>query len=374
MQIYLDHNASTPISPDVAEAMRPWLQHDYGNPSSGHWASVNAASAVARARVSVAAALGCRPREVVFTSGGSESNNWAIKGVVSRAAHARRPARPHAVISAVEHPSVSQPCRYLERAGLRTTEVRVDRHGMVDPDDVRRAITPDTVLVSVMHANNEVGTIQPIPEISAITRERGVPLHTDAAQTMGKITVAVDTLGVDLLTIAGHKLGGPKGVGALFVRDGVELDPLIHGGGHELGRRAGTENVLLVVGLGAAAESARLHPCEAQLHELAHHLWSRIHESFGERVELLGHPQKRLPNTVNIAFIGESGRKILSAIPTVAASTGSACDAGTETLSPVLSAMGVTDEVGRGAVRFSLGRTTTREELDVVVDRLREVV
>ena len=248
--IYLDYNASTPIDPAVAAAMRPFLDEAFGNPSSGHWASTPAKAALENARGQVAALLGCGPDEIVFTSGGSEANNLAIKGTF----FALRHKGDHIITTAVEHPAVLDPCRFLERLGATVTYLPVDGTGRVDPDDVRRAITPRTILISVMHANNEVGTIQPIEEIGTIAREHGIRFHTDAAQSVGKIATEVDALGVDLLTIVGHKLYAPKGVGALYVRRGVEFEPLIHGAGHEHGRRAGTESALLAVGLGAACD------------------------------------------------------------------------------------------------------------------------
>jgi cysteine desulfurase len=372
--IYLDYNASTPIASEVQEAMLPYLSGHYGNPSSGHWASAPAATALTSARAQVASLLGANASEVFFTSGASESNNWAIKGVVAEARRRRSIERPHIVISAIEHPSVQNPCRYLSSLGVRTTEVRVDRHGLVDPDDIRKAIERDTVLVSVMHANNEVGTIQPITDISDVARTAGVICHTDAAQSVGKVPVDVTELGVDLLTVAGHKLYAPKGVGALFVRNGVELDSIIHGAGHERGRRAGTENVLFAVALGAASALAEKNPCEAQLRGLSEYFLEGLSAAFGERVALVGHPRKRLPNTVNVGFAGHIGADILAGMPAVAASTGSACHAGSRTMSSVLVAMGVSESLGLGTVRFSFGRSTTRSDLGRVIELLRDVL
>lgn len=368
--IYLDYNASTPVDTAVAAAMRPLLEQAFGNPSSGHWASTPAKDALERARGQVAALIGAAPDEIVFTSGGSEANNLAIKGTF----FALNRQGAHIITSAIEHPAVLAPCRFLERFGASITHVSVDRTGRVDPDDVRHAITPQTSLISIMHANNEVGTIQPIHEIGAIAREHGIRFHTDAAQSVGKISTKVNELGVDLLSIAGHKLYAPKGVGALYVRGGLELEPLIHGAGHELGRRAGTESALLAVGLGMACVlAADLAPMERIL-TLRNRFWQALQDRFGERVVLNGHATNRLPNTLNMSFVGKVGSDILAQLSDVAASTGSACHSGRVELSPVLAAMGVPERIGMGAIRFSLGRTTTSDEIDAVVTRLAWIV
>jgi cysteine desulfurase len=278
-------------------------------------------------------------------------------------------AEAHVVTTAVEHPATLRPVEFLRRLGAAVTVLPVDRFGMVDPDDVRKAITPRTRLISVMHSNNEVGTLMPIREIAAIGRERGVLVHTDCAQSLGKVPVDVRELGVDLLSVAGHKLYAPKGVGALVVRRGVTLEPLIHGAGHEAGRRAGTENVPYVVGLGRAAELARQAAGE-HLRPLRDRLHQRLLAALGERVALNGHPQRRLPNTLNLNFVGHVGAELLAKVPGVAASTGSACHEGVVKLSPVLAAMGVPPEVGRGAVRLSVGRFTTADEIDRAAELL----
>jgi cysteine desulfurase len=368
-QIYLDHNASTPIDPAVAEAMRPFLDDGFGNPSSGHWASAPAKAALDRARSQVAALLGAAPDEIVFSSGGSEANNLAIEGTF----FALNRQGTHIITSAIEHPAVLAPCRFLERFGASVTYIPVDRTGLIDPEDVRRAITSQTLLISIMHANNEVGTIQPIAEIGAIARQHGILFHTDAAQSIGKIPTKVDELGVDMLTIAGHKLYAPKGVGALYVRRGVELEPLIHGAGHESGRRAGTESALLATGLGTpcmlATDLAPMKHVEA----LRDHLWKVLQERFNQCVALNGHPTHRLPNTLNASFVGRIGADILGQLRDVAASTGSACHSGQIELSPVLAAMRVPERVGMGAIRFSLGRHTTGDEIDAVAARLATI-
>jgi cysteine desulfurase len=368
--VYLDYNATTPIDPAVVEAMLPYLRQHFGNPSSSHVYGKAAHDAVDQARRQVAELLGARPDEIVFTSGGSEANNHALKGAVLvrlRGLLGRWwPREGHIITSAIEHPATLQPCEFLRRLGCRVTVLPVDRYGLVDPDAVRRAIDRRTTLVSIMHSNNEVGTLQPIREIAAIARERGVLMHTDAAQSVGKVPVDVNELGVDLLSVAGHKVYAPKGVGVLYVRQGVQLEPLIHGAGHEGGRRAGTENVPYQVALGAACELARrsLPQATERLRQLRDRLWDRLRAALGERVVLNGHPERRLPNTLNVNFVGHVGAELLQAVPEVAASTGSACHEGTVCLSPVLQAMGVPAELGRGAVRLTVGRFTTEEEID----------
>jgi cysteine desulfurase len=325
---------------------------------------------VERARAQVAALLGCEPGEVIFTSGGSESNNHAIKGVF----FTHRERGNHIITTAVEHPATLVPCRFLEGLGAEITVLPVDRFGRVDPEEVRRAITPRTILITVMHANNEVGTIQPIAEIAAIAQKAGVLFHSDAAQSAGKIPVRVDLLGVDLLSIAGHKLYAPKGIGALYIRAGTRIEPLIHGAGHEGERRAGTENVLLAAALGAACEAANGWIDAPRVRDLRDCFWEKLRQEFREKVTLNGHPLDRLPNTLSVNFIGRSGAEILERLPRVAASTGSACHAGSVTLSPVLAAMGVPLLEGMGAIRFSLGRATTWVELEEVLDLLRDIL
>lgn len=369
-KIYLDFNASTPIAPEVAEAMRPFFTQHFGNPSSCHWAGEPAREAVEKARRQVAGLLQCHPSEIVFTSGGSESNNHAIKG----AFFALREKGNHIITTQIEHPAVLNPCRFLEKLGGKVTYIGVDRFGGVDPEEFEKAITLKTILISVMHANNEVGTIQPIEEISKMAKEHGILFHTDAAQSVGKIETKVDDLGVDLLSVAGHKVYAPKGVGALYIRGGTPVEPLIHGAGHESGRRAGTENVLLIVGLGKACEIAKKYSDDDKIRDFRDRFWKLLEKNFGSGIILNGHFTHRLPNTLNISFIGKLGGEILSQLEGVAASTGAACHSGSVELSPVLRAMGISPEVGMGAIRFSLGRTTTIEELERVVELLKNTV
>jgi cysteine desulfurase len=379
--IYLDYNATTPLDPAVVEAMLPYLEQHFGNPSSTHAYGKKAHDAVDEAREHVAGLLGAALDEVVFTGGGTEASNHALKGVVFAGLHGffgrlfGRKAGAHIVTSAIEHPATLQPCAFLERLGCRVTILPVDRHGLVNPDDVRQAIARGATLVSIMHSNNEVGTLQPIREIAAVCRERGVLVHTDAAQSLGKVPVDVNELGVDLLTVAGHKLYAPKGVGVLYVRRGVRLESFIHGAGHEGGRRAGTENVPSLVGLGEACRIARqgLPQATERLRQLRDRLWQRLRDGLGERVVLNGHPERRLPNTLNVNFAGHVGAELLEAVPEVAASTGSACHEGQVTQSPVLCAMGISPELGRGAVRLTVGRFTTEDEVDRAAEALLRV-
>ncbi len=373
--IYLDYNATTPLDPAIVEAMLPYLREQFGNPSSAHVFGKTAHDAVDQARQQVAELLGARPEEIIFTGGGSEASNQALKGIVFaklRGIFGRWARDAHIITSAIEHPATLQPCAFLKRLGCRVTILPVDRHGLVDPAAVRKALDRSTTLVSIMHANNEVGTLEPIREIAALAHERGVPVHTDAAQSLGKVPVRADDLGVDLLTVAGHKLYAPKGVGVLYVRRGTNLEPLIHGAGHEGGRRAGTENVPYIVGLGKACELARqaLPEATARLRQLRDRLWQRLQSGLGDRVVLNGHPEQRLPNTLNVSFLGHIGAELLAKVPEVAASTGSACHEGQVTCSPVLQAMGIPSQLARGAVRLSVGRFTTDEEIDRAAELL----
>jgi cysteine desulfurase len=365
-QIYLDYNASTPINPVVAAVMENALKQGFGNPSSPHWAGKPAREMVENARSQVAELLGSKPEEIIFTSGGSESNNLVIKGLY----YAQQRPNAHIITTQVEHPSIVEPCRFLERLGVKVTWLPVDRTGRIDPEQLMAAIQPDTFLISIMHSNNEVGTIQPIEECATIAREQAIPFHTDAAQSIGKLPTKVVDLGVDLLSIAGHKLYAPKGIGALFVRDGIELESLVHGADHERGRRAGTESALLTGALGKACEFAGDLSKVSKIKSLRDRLWVGLSDNFGEGIVLNGHPDRRLPNTLNVSFVGRVGSEILDKLSVVAASTGSACHAGNVELSPVLKAMGISPEVGGGAIRFSLGRETTEEDINTVIDRL----
>jgi cysteine desulfurase len=374
--IYLDYNATTPPDPAVIEVMLPYLREHFGNPSSTHQYGKTAHDAVERARRQVADLIGAEPDEIVFTGGGTEASNHAItgtffatfRGVFGHLFH----KEVHVITTAVEHPATLQPLAFVKRLGCSITTVGVDRFGRVDSGAVRNAIGRKTRLVTVMHSNNEVGTLQPIREIAAAARDRGVLVHTDAAQSLGKVPIDVKELGVDLLTLAGHKLYAPKGVGALFVRRGTRLEPFIHGAGHEGGRRAGTENVPYLVALGKACELAResLPAATEKLRGLRDRLWEQLRAALGGRVVLNGHPQLRLPNTLNVSFVGHVGADLLAAVPEVAASTGSACHEGSVVQSPVLCAMGVPPDVGRGAVRLSVGRYTTPEEVDRAAEAL----
>jgi cysteine desulfurase len=373
--IYLDYNATTPVLPAVAEAMLPYLYEHFGNPSSSHPYGAVARSAVEKARHQVADLLGARPEEVVFTSGGSEANNTVIFGVARRLRSRGR----HVVTSAVEHPAVLEPCAALEAEGFRVTRVGVDEAGRVDPAEVVRALTPETILVSVMHANNEVGTIQPIAEIARLARERGIPVHTDAAQSVGKIPVDVGALGVDFLSVAGHKLYSPKGVGALYVRAGVDLPRLVHGASHESGRRAGTENVLEIVGLGEACAIARRDLGANRLHlqAMRDRLWSGLAEEIDD-LRRNGDPRACLPNTLSVGIGGVEASTLLAEIgDRVAASAGAACHAAGVELSSVLEAMHVPMRYAMGTVRFSVGRGTTEKEVDeavaIVADAVRRL-
>lgn len=373
--IYLDYNATTPIEHEVAESMRPYLEHFFGNPSSLHQYGSEAKIAVERARVQVAAMLNASPDEIIFTSGGSESNNLAIKGV----AFALKSRGNHIITTAIEHPAVAEVCHYLERNGFDVTYLSVDADGCIDPRELEQAITPRTILISVMHANNETGSIQPVEAVGAIARTHGILFHSDAAQSVGKIPVDVVQMKVDLLSVAGHKFYAPKGVGALYIRRGVKIEKLIHGADHESNLRAGTENVMQIVGLGRAAERVALisqkgaeevdNSMALQMRRLRDLLHRELVKAIPD-LRLNGHPDRRLPNTLSVGFPGVEAALLLDKMRGVAASAGAACHADDAEVSGVLSAMGVPRVFAMGTVRFSIGRMTTEEEIMAAVPQI----
>ena len=373
-RIYLDHNASSPVRGEVLEAMLPFFSEQYGNASSIHWPGQQARRAVDRARQQVADFLGARPSEIIFCSGGTEADNLAIRGTVAAS------GKSHLITSAVEHPAVIQTCHDLARAGVTVTFLPVDAHGLVDPSGLDEVLTPETALVSVMLANNDTGTVQPVQQVARLARARGVATHTDAVQAAGRMALDVGQLGVNLLSLSGHKLGGPKGGGALYAKKGTMLTAQLTGGEHERGRRAGTENVPAVVGLGVACELAaeELERASAQMARLRDRLWDALSQRLepGQQPSLNGHPKRRLPNTLNLGFPGLDGEALLLNLDLlgVAVSTGSACSSGTVEPSHVLAAMGLSREAGRSAIRISLGPQTTKEEVDAAVEALVEVL
>lgn len=387
-QVYLDYNATTPVLAEVKEAMLPYLDELFGNPSSGHWFGRRAREAVELARARVARLIGASPEEIVFTSGGTESNNLAIRGAIASIAEravvpgestsiSGAPAFPAApglvVTSSIEHPAVAEPCRFLEKSGWKLARLGVDRTGRIDLTRAGEMIGEETALVTVMHANNETGVIQPIERIGRMARERGALVHTDAAQSAGKVPVQVDRLEVDLLSIAGHKLYAPKGVGALYIRRGTRISPVLLGAGHERGLRPGTENVPGIVGLGKACDiAAKTQQQEMErVRGLRDLLWGLLARAVPGLL-LNGHPEQRLPNTLNIRFPGVRGGAVLDRCPRVAASTGSACHEGGETPSPVITAMGIGPGEALGSIRLSLGRLTTEEEVREAAEALVE--
>ena len=368
--IYLDYNATTPIDPQVAEAMLPYVHGLFGNPSSGHSFGVAARQGVDHARRQVASMLGCGEGDLIFTSGGTEANNHAIKGV----AGAYRDRGSHIITSAVEHPAVTEVCRYLGGHDYRVTYLPVDGYGLVDPQQVENVITSHTLLVTIMHANNEVGTIQPISEIAEIAHRYGALVHSDCAQSVGKIPARVDDLGVDLLSIAGHKLYAPKGIGALYIRPGVRLEKLMHGANHENDRRAGTENVIEMAGLGKACEliEQNLADYAQRMADMRDRLERGLLGS-GLDIRINGHPEKRLPNTTSVSFRGMEADRILANLPTVAASAGAACHSDQVEVSHVLEAMNVPEEYAMGTLRLTVGRYTTEDEIDRAIAEITEV-
>ncbi len=372
-RIYLDHAATTPTRPEVVKAMRPYFTTAFGNPSSFHSDGRDASEAIESARGTVARHLGARPQEIVFTSGGTEADNYAIEGT----AYAWAEHGNHIVTTRIEHEAVLETCQFLETQAFRVTELPVDSSGLVDPDDVRSAITDETVLVTVMHANNEVGTIQPISEIGAICRERGIPFHTDAVQTAGHMAVRVDDLNVDLLSLSAHKFYGPKGVGVLYIREGTKLTRFLHGGGQEMGRRASTENVPAIVGLATALDLAagEMEGEIRRLTGLRDDLWRGIEQN-NDHVFLNGHPTLRLPNNVNFCIEGVEGEATMLAldIEGISVSTGSACSSGSLGPSHVTLALGLSPELARSSIRFSLGLGTTEEDVRRVIETMPPIV
>jgi cysteine desulfurase len=370
-RVYLDHNASTPVHPDVLAEMLPYFGQVFGNPSSVHGFGREARDAVDTARERVAGLLRARPDEIVFTSGGTESDNFGVKGL----AWAR--GRGHIITSKIEHHAVLRTCQALEGQGFTVTYLPVDEHGMIDPDDVRRAFRPDTIAISIMHANSEVGTIQPVRAIGALAREHGVPFHVDAVQTFGKVDIDVEAFNIDLLSFSGHKIYGPKGVAGLYIRKGTRMVAVQHGGEHERRRRAGTENVPGIVGLGKAAE-VRGREMKDELQRvtaLRDRLWDGIRARVPD-VRLNGHPTERVPGTANIAYKNVESESIVLGLDLkgIAVSAGSACTAGSVEPSYVLVAMGVPIEWAMGAVRLSLGRSTTAEDIDYVIESVEPIV
>ncbi|MCL4514644.1 MAG: cysteine desulfurase NifS [Firmicutes bacterium] len=372
-RIYLDHAATTPVAPAVLEAMLPYFTEKFGNPSTLYFYGREAKQAIEDAREKVAAIIGARPQEIIFTGGGSESDNYAIKG----AAFANEARGKHVITSAVEHHAVFDTCKFLESRGFEVTYLPVDEDGLVSPDEVAKAIRPDTILITIMHANNEVGTIEPIAEIGRIAREKGVYFHTDAVQTAGALPINVDELKVDLLSMSAHKFYGPKGVGVLYVRRGTKLTPLIHGGGQERKRRAGTENVAEIVGLAKALELAQegMTARNERLIRLRDRLMNGLLEKIPE-LKLNGHPTRRLPGNVNVSVLYIEGESMLLNLDFkgIAASSGSACTSGSLEPSHVLLAMGMPHEVAHGSLRLTLGNENTEEDVDYILEVLPGIV
>ncbi|MBN2178240.1 MAG: cysteine desulfurase [Deltaproteobacteria bacterium] len=369
--VYLDYNATTPIDPEVLEAMRPYLEKHFGNPSSSHWYGAQAKDAIEKARSQMANLLNCRPGEIIFTGSGTESNNCAIKGAVY--AHADK--GNHLIISSIEHAAVTEVCRYLETRGFPLSYIPVDEKGIINLSALEKTIMPETVLISVMHANNEVGTIEPIREITALARKKGIMVHTDAAQSMGKTKTDVEELGVDLLSIAGHKMYAPKGIGALYIREGIGLEKFMHGAGHERNMRAGTENVPYIVGLGKACEIAKrdLTKNTSHMKKMRDRLFEGLQERLGD-IRLNGHPEKCIPNTLSVGFPNIDATFLLSEMTNVAASAGSACHAGSTAISGVLGAMGVPQKYAMGTIRLSVGKMTTEDEIDRSIESICKAV
>ena len=376
-RIYLDNNATTPVAPEVAEAMRPYLVEDFGNASSVHWYGQRAREAVEKAREQVARLINAPPAEIVFTSGGTESDNAAVFGAVEGARPRTLSGPKHVITTSIEHPAVLYSARAMERRGIHVTFVPVDSAGVVDPAEIESSIRPETLLITVMLANNEIGTLQPVEEIGRLAREHHIAFHTDAVQAVGKVPVDVEALGVDMLSLSAHKIYGPKGVGALYVRKGTRLEPFMHGGHHERDRRPGTENVAGIVGLGTAAELAQrlLAEDSSRLAALRDRLEAGIFEGV-DGVRVNSHPKHRQPNTLNLTFDGIKGESLVMALDleSVACSTGSACTSGSIEPSHVLSALGLSSDQARSSIRLSLGRYNTEADVDVALEVIPRVV
>jgi cysteine desulfurase len=372
-RIYLDYAATTPTHPEVVKAMLPYFSEAFGNPSTIHSCGQQARGAIEEARSKIAQLIGAKDEEIVFTSSGTESDNFALKG----AAFAKDLKGDHIITSSIEHHAVIETCKFLERRGFRVTYLPVDEYGLVDPEDVKKAITNKTILISIMHANNEIGTIEPIAEIGKIAKEAGVYFHTDAVQSVGHIPINVDELGVDLLSMSAHKLYGPQGVGALYIRKGTKLVSLMHGGEQERGRRAGTYNVPGIIGFGRAAEIAQQEMEEEieRLTQLRDKLISGLMERINH-IHLNGHPHQRLPNNINISIDFVEGESMCLGLDLegICCSTGSACASSTIEPSHVLLATGLSPERAHGSLRFTLGKWTTEEEIDRLLEVLPRIV
>ena len=369
--IYLDYNATTPVDKNVAEAMLPYLYGKFGNPSSSHFFGVQAKKAINKARAQISTLLGCDGSEIIFMSGGTESNNLAIKG----AAYANQSKGNHIITSAIEHPAVLRVCDFLEKKGFSVTKLPVDSNGTINPEDVEAAICSQTILISIMHANNEIGTIEPIEEISRIAHSHNIVLHTDAAQSIGKIPVRVDDLGVDLLSLAGHKIYAPKGVGVLYIRNGIEIEKIMHGADHEMNMRAGTENVLEIVGLGMACELIEKNLSEYSVHyKITRDMFEQKIIQSLPWVKINGDKKDRLPNTSNISFKKIQADRILIELSSVAASAGAACHSEKVKISHVLNAMRIPEDIAMGTIRFSTGRSTTENEIEKSASEVVKVI
>ncbi|MCL6518416.1 MAG: cysteine desulfurase NifS [Armatimonadetes bacterium] len=371
--IYMDNAATTPMHPEVLNAMIPYLTEEYANPSTLYSFAGKPRQAVEDARAQVASLIGANTKEIYFTSGATESDNWAIKGT----AFALKSKGNHIITSAIEHHAVIEPCEFLKKQGFDITFLPVDSDGLVDPEDVRNAITERTILISIMHSNNEIGVIEPIAEIGEIAREKGVLFHTDATQSVGKVPINVNELKVDMLSLSAHKFYGPKGVGALYIRKGVRIENFMHGGGQENGKRAGTHNVPGIVGLGKAAELAKETMAEEAEYltrlrdKLTQGILTRIPDS-----RLNGHPTKRLPNIVNVSIKGVEGESMIISLDMlgICSSSGSACTSGTLEASHVLLALGLPHELAHASLRLSLGRENTEEDVDTVINALPDII